>query len=162
MSDAPGAVALDLDGVLGDTRPLWHAWLEASGAVLGVETEQLPGDRGAAARELDARESGNWRTLLERFAEERVAVHLRRDAATSEALRALAAAGSTIGVFTDAPEPLARVALTHLGAGRRVSALETGTGALERLLERLGPGTAVVRTREELRSATARGAASAS
>ena len=47
---------------------------------------------------------------------------------------------STLGVFTDAPEPLARVALAQLGASRRVSTLESGAGALARLLETLGPG----------------------
>ena len=66
------------------------------------------------------------------------------------ALRALAAAGREIGVFTDAPEPLARVALAQLGAERRVAALETGDGALDRLLARLGDDAVVVRTRDEL------------
>ena len=46
-----------------------------------------------------------------------------------------------MGVFTDAPEPLARVALAQLGATRRVSALESGTDALERVLATLGPGS---------------------
>ena len=46
--------------------------------------------------------------------------------------------GREVGVFTDAPEQLARVALAQLGADRRVSALESGAGALERLLARLG------------------------
>jgi phosphoglycolate phosphatase-like HAD superfamily hydrolase len=68
----------------------------------------------------------------------------------SAALRALAASGARLGVFTDAPEPLARVALAHLGAARRVEALETGLGARERLLEQLGPDATVVSTQEEL------------
>lgn len=154
MSRDGSPVALDLDGVLGDTWPLWRAWLEATGGVLGLDPGALPEDRAAAAAELDARDAGNWRSLLERFGEERIAVHLRRDAAVGEALRELAARGSAIGVFTDAPEPLARVALTHLGADRRVTALEAGAGALERLLARLGPETAVLRTRGELLEAT--------
>jgi phosphoglycolate phosphatase-like HAD superfamily hydrolase len=158
MSQDGSSVALDLDGVLGDTRPLWRAWLDATGGVLGVDPGELPEDRGSAAAELDAREAGNWRSLLERFGEERVAVHLRRDAAVGDALRELAARGSAIGVFTDAPEPLARVALTHLGADRRVTALEAGAGALERLLARLGPETAVLRTRAELLDAAHTGA----
>jgi hypothetical protein len=58
-------------------------------------------------------------------------------------------------VYTDAPEPLARVALAHLGADRRVTVLETGDGALERLLERLGEGALVVRTHDELTQASA-------
>lgn len=156
MSGAPGPVALDLDGVLGDTRPLWIAWLEAAADVLGIRAAALPADRGDAARELDELGAGNWRDLLERFAEERVAVHLRRDAATSSALRALAARRVGVAVFTDAPEPLARVALAHLGADRRVERLETGAGALERLLQALGPATAVLRTRNDLRDFLAR------
>jgi phosphoglycolate phosphatase-like HAD superfamily hydrolase len=104
----------------------------------------------AAAAELDARGAGNWRTLLERFAEDRAPVYLRRDAAASAALRSLVEAGCEIGVFTDAPAELARVALAQLGAERRVAAVETGTGALELLLARLGKNAVVVRTREEL------------
>jgi len=144
------AVAIDLDGALGDTRPLWDAWLASAGELLGVDPRMLADDRAAAAAELDRRGAGNWRILLERFSEERAAVFCRRDAATSAALRALAAAGREIGVFTDAPEPLAKVALAQLGAARRVTALETGAGALEKLLARLGANTVVVRTGAEL------------
>ena len=143
-------VAIDLDGALGDTRPLWGAWLASAAAVLGVDPAALPLDRGEAADELDRLGAGNWRVLLQRFAEERIAVHVRREASVSVALGAAGATGAAIGVFTDAPEPLARVALAHLGAERRVAALETGSGALERLLERLGPEAVVVRTRDEL------------
>jgi phosphoglycolate phosphatase-like HAD superfamily hydrolase len=146
------AVAIDLDGALGDTRPLWNDWLAAAEAVLGVASGALPDDRGEAAAELDRRGAGNWRTLLERFGEDRAPVYLRRDAATSAALRALAAGGCEIGVFTDAPEPLARIALAQLGAGRRVTAVETGAGSLERLLSTLGTGAVVIRTHAELRA----------
>ncbi|HET6623276.1 MAG TPA: hypothetical protein VFG70_02000 [Gaiellaceae bacterium] len=144
------AVAIDLDGALGDTRPLWSAWLSSAAPILGVDPEALPADRGEAAAELDRRGGGNWRTLLERFSEERAPVYLRRDAAAAAALRAIAADDRAIGVFTDAPETLARVALAQLGADRRVAALETGEGALERLLARLGADAVVVRTRAEL------------
>ena len=51
-----------------------------------------------------------------------------------------------LGVFTDAPEELARIAVAQLGAARRIEALEAGPGALERLLARLGPDARVVRT----------------
>jgi phosphoglycolate phosphatase-like HAD superfamily hydrolase len=149
-TDAP--VALELDGVLADTRSLWQAWLASAGPVLGVSAEELPADRAAAARELDARGAGNWRDLLARFAEERVAVHVRRDRMIGAALRALASHGVEIGVYSDAPEPLARVALVHVGADRRVSALATGDGAVERLRAELGPETAVITSRGELRS----------
>ena len=53
-------------------------------------------------------------------------------------------------MFTDAPEELARVVLAQLGADRRVAALETGAGALERVRSRLGEGATVVRTSAEL------------
>lgn len=149
-SPLPPALAIDLDGALGDTRRLWRDWLSDAGRVLGVDPASLPDDRAAATASLDGAGAGNWRTLLERFAEERAAVYLRPSAEASTALRRLAAAGARLGVFTDAPVELARVALAQLGAARRVEALETGTGALDRLHERLGRTTAVVSTRAEL------------
>ncbi len=149
------AVVIDLDGALGDTRPLWDEWISSASALLGLDAATLPTDRAEAAAELDRRGAGNWRALLERFSEERAPVYLRRDGAASTALRSLAAAGREIGVFTDAPEPLARVALAHLGADRRVAALETGTGAFERLLATLGEDALVIRTRAELDQAAA-------
>ena len=149
----PTALAIELDGVLGDTRALWSDWLADAGRVLGVEGGSLPEDRGEAAEALDRAGAGNWRTLLERFAEDRAPVYLRRDAETSATLRRLADGEATLGVFTDAPAELARVALAQLGAARRIDALETGPNALERLLTTLGDGVTVVRSREELRRA---------
>lgn len=146
---APRPIAVDLDA-LGDTRALWSDWLASAQAVLGVDPASLSSDRGTAAETLDRLGAGNWRTLLERYSEDRAPVYLRRDADTSAALRALAARGSVIGVFTDAPEPLARIALAQLGATRRIAALEVGSGALERILVTLGRDTRVIRTREEL------------
>ena len=143
------AAAVDLDAVLGDTRPLWEAWLEDLARRLRLGPLDLPADRGAAASALDGL-VGNWRVLLERFAEDRAPIFLRPDAATSATLRRLQARGVRLGAFTDAPEPLARVAAGQLGAARRLEALETGAGALERLLDRLGPEAVVVRSREEL------------
>ena len=151
----PRAVAIDLDGALGDTRELWRDWLTSAEGVLGVDADALPTERGEAAAELDRRGAGNWRTLLERFSEDRAPVYLRRDAVASAALRSLVAAGCEVGVFTDAPEPLARVALAQLGAERRVTAIETGAGALERLLEAFGDDALVIRTRAELDAAAA-------
>jgi len=143
------AVAIDLDA-LGDTRVLWSDWLASAQAVLGVDPAALSEDRSEAASELDRLGAGNWRVLLERYSEERAPVYLRRDAEMSAALRALAVSGHVIGVFTDAPEPLARIALAQVGAGRRASALETGARALDRLLDRLGAEAVVVRSRAEL------------
>ena len=132
-------VAVDLDGALGDTRPLWDAFLEDAArrfaSIAPLAPNDLPSARGAAARELDAwseRGVGDWRRALARFAEDHAPVHLRPDPAANAALRALKAGGVRILVFTDAPEPLARVALAHLGVARCVDRLETGAGARER------------------------------
>jgi phosphoglycolate phosphatase-like HAD superfamily hydrolase len=151
------AVALDLDGVLGDTRPLWRAWLADAArrfrAIAELDPDSLPRDRAEAAARLDRWAEagiGDWRGALERFAEDHAALHLRPDAEVSAALRRLQAAGVRLGVFTDAPEPLARVALAHLGTTRRVAAVTAGTEARERLVARLGPGVEVVETRPEL------------
>jgi phosphoglycolate phosphatase-like HAD superfamily hydrolase len=145
------ALAVDLDAIA-DTRPLWDAWLRSARTVLEVEPDTLPMDRALAASALDEAGAGNWRVLLERFSEDHAAAYLRRDAATSAALRSLAARGAALGVFSDAPEQLTRIALAQLGALRRVSAVETGAGALERLLATLGPSAVVVRTRDDLLS----------
>jgi phosphoglycolate phosphatase-like HAD superfamily hydrolase len=150
------AVAVDLDA-LGDTRPLWQDFLADAArrfaAISPLEPAALPEDRGEAAVELDRWAEagvGDWRGALERFAEDRAPVYLRPNAEASAALRGLAAGGITIGVFTDAPEPLARVALAHLGAERRVEALETGAGARERLVARLGNDVVVAATLDDL------------
>lgn len=153
------AVAVDLDAVLGDTRPLWRAWLEDAArrfrSIAALDPAGLPTDRGVAATQLDMWAEagiGDWRAALARFAEERAPVYLRPDAEVTAMLRALAASGRPLGVFTDAPEPLARVALSHLGAARRIELLEAGTGALERLTKRLGGNVEVVRSPAELLS----------
>jgi phosphoglycolate phosphatase-like HAD superfamily hydrolase len=143
-------LAVDLDEVLGDTRLLWRDWLEASARVLGVNPSDLPEDRAAAAAALDDSGAGNWRTLLERFAADRAPVYLRPAADVSAALRGLQDAGARVAIFTDAPEELARLALAHLGAERRVESLHAGEGAERRALASLGAAAAVVRTRDEL------------
>jgi phosphoglycolate phosphatase-like HAD superfamily hydrolase len=138
------AVAIDLDAALGDTGPLWRDWLADVARRARID---VPED--ASAEQLDEL-VGNWRTLLERYAEEHAPVHLRPSAEAAAALRRLQAAGAEIGAFTESPEPLARVALAQLGAARRVAVLESGPGALDRLLARLGPDTPVIRSREDL------------
>lgn len=151
------AVALDLDGALGDTRPLWRDWLVDAarkfGSIAPLDPQALPEDRAAAAGELDRWAQagvGDWRAALERFAEDRAPIYLRPNAEANAALRRLQASGVRLAAFTDAPVELARVAAAQLGATRRVEALEAGEGALERALAALGPGATVVRTREEL------------
>ena len=143
------AVAIDLDGALGDTHALWRDWLVDASRRLRLGELALADDRAAAAEQLDAR-IGNWRVLLERFAEDRAPVYLRPDASVSAALRRLDGTGAALGVFTDAPAELARVALAQIGAARRIDAVEAGADALQRVLERLGAGALVVRTRHEL------------
>jgi phosphoglycolate phosphatase-like HAD superfamily hydrolase len=150
-------LALDLDAALGDTRPLWDAWLvDASRrfrSIAELDPAALPADRAAASAELDrwaSRGIGDWRASLTRFAEDHAPVYLRPQAPVSAALRRLEAAGAQIGAFTDAPEELARVALAQLGAARRIAFVETGEGALERLRERLGPDARVVGSPDEL------------
>jgi phosphoglycolate phosphatase-like HAD superfamily hydrolase len=131
------AVAVDLVA-LGDVEPLWRDWLDDAARRFRVDVsaldEQLP----------------NWRPLLERFAEERAPVYLRRDAEVTDALRRLQAGGVPVGVFSDAPEELTRIALSHLGADGRVDVVESGSGARERLLAALGSDALVVDTRAEL------------
>ena len=109
----------------------------------------LPDDRVEASRRLDVA-IGNWPALLERFAEDRAPVYFRPDSQVNAALRWLQARQVRIGVFTDAPEALARVALAHLGAERRLEAVEAGADALERLLAELGADATVVGSRDEL------------
>jgi len=131
------AVAIDL-AALGDVRPLWHDWLDDAARRFRVDVsaldEQLP----------------NWRPLLERFAEERAPVYLRRDAEVTAALRRLHGGGVRVGVFSDAPAELTSIALSHLGAEGRVDVVESGDGARERVLTALGDGAVVVETRAEL------------
>jgi phosphoglycolate phosphatase-like HAD superfamily hydrolase len=139
------AIALDLD-VLADTRPLWRDWLEDVARRTHVELD-VPDDRTEAAGVLDER-LGDWRPLLQRFADDRAPIHFRPRAETSAQLRRLQAAGVRIGVFTDAPRELADVALAHVGAARRVEAV----GTLDEVLAKLGAGAAIVRSRDELAS----------
>jgi phosphoglycolate phosphatase-like HAD superfamily hydrolase len=131
-------VAVDLDGVLGDTRPLWNAWLDDLARRSRVDVSGLPEDRAAAGRELDRR-AGNWPALLERFVADYAPVYLRPNAEVSAALRRLRGAGASIVAVTDAPEPLARIALARLAA---------------RLVDRFAgaapAGARFLRTRDEL------------
>jgi len=139
------AAALDLDAVLGDTRLLWADWLEDAARRMRVELGDVPDDRTAAAALLDER-LGNWRVLLERFAEDRAPLYLRPNPEANALLRQLQAAGTRLGVFTDAPIELARVALGQLGAARRVETV----GTLDEVRRELGPEAVVVRSRKDL------------
>lgn len=134
-------VAISLSA-LGDTEPLWRDWLEDAHRRFRVDVDALD------------EELPNWRELLERFAEERAPVYFRRDADVSTTLRQLRASGTRIGVFTNAPAELARVALSHLGAERHVEVLESGAGAQQRVEEAFGNEARVIVTREELLALT--------
>ena len=140
------AVAIDLDGVLADTRTLWNDWLEDVGRRAHVELD-VPEDREAAVAVLDER-LGDWRPLLERFAADRAPIHFRPRAEVSAALRRLQAAGTRVGVFTDAPGELAELALAHVGAARRIEVF----GTRAEVVQALGGDPVVVETREQLAS----------
>ena len=138
-------LAIDLDGALGDTKPLWRAFVDDAArrfsSIAPLDPAALPPGRPSQAAELDRWAKlgvGDWRKALERFSEDHAPIYLRPNGRANTAVRALAAAGRRVGVFTDAPEPLARVALAHLGLDRAVEVLETGEGARERLLAHLG------------------------
>jgi phosphoglycolate phosphatase-like HAD superfamily hydrolase len=159
------ALAVDLDGALGDTHALWHAFLADAArryqSIARLDVGALPTDRAAAAVHLDRWATsgvGDWRAALERFAEDHAPVHVRPNGRSNAALRKLVAAGVRVGVYTDAPEELARVALAQLGAARYVAVVEGGAGAREDLLARLGDGAEVAETSAQLEAAaTARG-----
>jgi phosphoglycolate phosphatase-like HAD superfamily hydrolase len=138
------ALALDLDGVLADTRPLWEAWLEDAARRTRVALE-VPEDREAAALVLDEA-LGDWRPLLARFAADRAPLWIRPRPDTNAALRQLAAAGARIGVFSDAPRELAEIALAHAGAARLVEVV----GTLAEVRATLGGDVVVVGSRDEL------------
>ncbi len=112
-------LVLDLDAELADTRPLWRDWLEDLGRRSRVPVDDLPEDRRVAAVVLDDR-VGNWRALLEHFAEDRAPLHFRPNPELNAKLRAQHAEGTRIVAATDAPEELARLVLAHLGLGRYV------------------------------------------
>jgi phosphoglycolate phosphatase-like HAD superfamily hydrolase len=141
------ALALDLDAVLADTRPLWRDWLEDAARRARVDLGALPDDRTAAAPVLDER-LGDWRPLLERFAADRAPIHFRPRADTGAQLRRLQSGGVRLGVFSDAPRELAELALAHVGAARRVEAV----GTLAEVLAVLGDDAVVVRSRDQLAS----------
>jgi phosphoglycolate phosphatase-like HAD superfamily hydrolase len=141
-------LALDLDGVLADTRLLWDAWLEDAARRARVELE-VPADREAAAAVLDEA-LGDWRPLLVRFAADRAPLSIRPRPDTNAALRRLAAGGARIGVFSDAPRELVEIALAHAGAARQVEIV----GTLPEVHATLGEDTVVVRSREELAALT--------
>jgi phosphoglycolate phosphatase-like HAD superfamily hydrolase len=137
-------LALDLDGVLADTRPLWDAWLEDAARRARVEL-LVPKDREAAAGVLDDA-LGDWRPLLVRFASDRAPLWIRPRADTNAVLRRLAASGARIGVFSDAPRELAEIALAHAGASRQVEVV----GTLAEVRAALGEQLAVVGSRQQL------------
>jgi phosphoglycolate phosphatase-like HAD superfamily hydrolase len=139
------ALALDLDEVLGDTRPLWRDWLEDASRRARVPLDGVPEDRAAAVPVLDER-LGDWRPLLARFAADRGPLHFRPRADVGKVVRRLAAAGTRIGIVTDAPRELADIALAHLGVARRVDVV----GTLDEVRRELGSDVRVVRSRREL------------
>ena len=141
----PGlSIAVDLDAVLADTRPVWDSWVEDASRRARVDLA-LPADREEAAGVLDA-ELGEWRPLLDRFAADRAPLWFRPRAETNGVLRRLAAGGARIGAFTDAPRELAELALAHTGSARFVETI----GTLAEVRAALGDDAVVVTSREAL------------
>jgi phosphoglycolate phosphatase-like HAD superfamily hydrolase len=138
------AIALDLDGVLANTRPLWDAWLEDAARRARVDLD-VPEDREAAAAVLDEA-LGDWRPLLARFVADRAPLWIRPRPDTNAALRRLTSAGARIGVFSDAPRELAEIALAHAGAARHLEVV----GTLEEVQATLGADAVVVKSRRQL------------
>jgi phosphoglycolate phosphatase-like HAD superfamily hydrolase len=138
------AIAVDLDAVLADTRPVWDAWVEDASRRARVELA-LPADRVEAAGVLDA-ELGDWQPLLDRFAADRAPLWFRPRAETNAVLRRLTGAGARIGAFTDAPRALAELALAHTGSARYVETI----GTLADVRAALGDDAIVVGSREAL------------
>jgi phosphoglycolate phosphatase-like HAD superfamily hydrolase len=150
-------LALDFDAVLADTRPLWREWLEDAArrfrSIAVLEPSALPEDRAEAAALLDRWADagvGDWRGALERFAEDRAPLFFRPVPATNAALRRLRAGGAVLGAFSDAPEPLVRVAVAHVGLARELSVVAAGADAERRAVAELGAEARVIRSRDDL------------
>jgi phosphoglycolate phosphatase-like HAD superfamily hydrolase len=150
-------LALDFDAVLADTRPLWREWLEDAArrfrSIAVLEPSVLPEDRAEAAALLDRWADagvGDWRGALERFAEDRAPLFFRPVPATNAALRRLRAGGAVLGAFSDAPEPLVRVAVAHVGLARELSVVAAGADAERRAVAELGAEARVIRSRDDL------------
>ena len=131
MSQA--AVVIDLDGALGDTRPVWDAFVEhlarRFAAIEPLDPSELSSDRTQAAKQLDtwaASGVGDWRGQLTRFAEDHLPVHVRPDARAMSALRSLASSGAEMTVESDAPQELVDVAAAHLGLSRLAARCDGG------------------------------------
>ncbi len=123
--------------------------------MLDIDPDELPVDRADAAAALDDAGAGNWRVLLERFGEDHAPAFLRRDAATSARLQALVDDGATLGVFTDAPEELARVPRSRSSARRGASPRSRPVPARSSACSTPSVGDAtVVRTRADLLNRT--------
>ena len=152
---AAGAIAMtalliDLDGALGDTRPLWRDWLDDASRVLEIDPDLLPADRAEAALALDRSAAGNWRVLLERYAADRATIYLRPAADVERRPTPIGRRRGAAGRIHRRPGEVARIAVAQLGATRRVEVVEAGAGALDRLRQRLGADAELVDTRARL------------
>ena len=119
------AVALDLDAVLADTRPLWNDWLEDAARRARVELD-VPADRVEASALLDER-LGDWRPLLERFAADRGPLHFRPRAETGAALRRLDDAGVRISELALRSSSLDEVFLSLTGRRAEDESIDEGS-----------------------------------
>ena len=132
----PRVITAELDGVFGDTRPAWSAFLAHAAqrfdAISPLDVDALADDRVEAARQLDAWATsgvGDWRSQLTRFVEDHLPVYVRPDARVMAAARSLAAAGVELRVQSDAPQELVDIAAAHLGLRRLARSCEGGIQA---------------------------------
>ncbi len=133
------SIVVDLDGVVGDTGPIWEAFLahlaRRFAAIEPLEPSELAAERTEAAEQLDtwaASGIGDWRGQLTRFCEDHMPVYLRTDAKVAAALRSLGSGGADVKVVSDAPQELVDVAASHLGLVRLVTSYRGGVPAGER------------------------------
>ena len=84
------------------------------------------GRRSSTAGRKPASATGGRRSA--RFAEDRAPVYLRPSAEVSAPLRALGEQQCRLGVFTDAPDALARIAVAQLGASSPGRSARGGSG----------------------------------
>ena len=99
------SLLIDLDGALGDTRPLWDAWL--ADAQRGFPWTRARFPPIARWRRMPWTTPGQELARPARALRGRPgSIYLRPDATTSAALRQLAGSGVRLGAFTDAPAEL--------------------------------------------------------
>ena len=113
-----------------------------------LDAAALPSDRLALADALDrwaGDDTATWRRELRRHYEQHLPVYVRPDAGLNAVLRALAAGGVRIGVWSPGPAEAVDLLLAHVGVARILTASGHGGGeALATLADALGGSPLVV------------------